>query len=65
MGKKNKYVAFINPNKLFNQMKSWNQHSSEERRAVFEKLVAVYEKHGKPEKLKNPKSVEEIINILN
>jgi uncharacterized protein YejL (UPF0352 family) len=46
-------------------MKSWNQHSSEERKAVFEKLVAVYEKHGKPEKLKNPKSVEEIINILN
>ena len=45
-------------------MKNWSEHSNSERKEVFSKLLGVYEKHGRPAKLKNPKSVDEIINVL-
>ena len=45
--------------------KPWGEHSAEERTAVFKSVAAVYEELGKPAWLKNPKSLDQYVNVLN
>jgi len=44
--------------------KKWEEHTSEEKKAVYEALAVVYEEAGHPKQLEPPSQTCEYVNIL-